>query len=104
MIRQTYIADLKNIPRDTVRIRVAHPSPLAPSKELLKDWKDGKITWIQYKQRYITQIQNNHDALQLLEHIRRQARYKDVYLYCYEKRPPCHRFILVELLKNDATP
>lgn len=99
MIKETYLANLKNIPKDAIRIRVARPSILAPSKLLLNDWKAGRITWEEYYRRYVNQIRNDHDALQMLEHIRRQARTRDVYLYCYEKKPPCHRFILLEMLR-----
>ena len=99
MIKETYLANLKNIPRDAIKIRVARPSPLAPSKELLKDWKLGRIDWEQYTKRYINQIRNDQDALQMMEHIKQQAKTKDVYLYCYEKHFPCHRFILLRMLQ-----
>lgn len=101
MIKETYLSNLKNIPRDAITVKVSRPSILAPSKELLNDWKAGRISWDRYRQRYINQIENNHDALQMLEHIRWQARTKDVYIYCYERFPEhCHRSILLEMLKE----
>jgi hypothetical protein len=33
---------------DEVKIRVARPSVLCPSKELLQDFKSGKIDWAGY--------------------------------------------------------
>jgi hypothetical protein len=42
MLKEGYIGKWKKYPKDEVKVRVARPSVLAPSKELLKDWKEGK--------------------------------------------------------------
>ncbi|GAI92848.1 unnamed protein product [marine sediment metagenome] len=52
MLKETYLANLKNVPDRAIKVRVARPAILSPSKELLKDWKDGKIDWGQYETRY----------------------------------------------------
>ncbi|GAJ13712.1 unnamed protein product, partial [marine sediment metagenome] len=72
-----------------------------PSKELLKDWKGGKITWSEYETRYKAEIMSNEKAIEKIKLLKELSEYKDVYLYCYEKNPPCHRFILLELIREE---
>jgi len=43
MLKEGYIAKWKKYPKDEVKIRFARPSVLAPSNELLKDFKEGRI-------------------------------------------------------------
>ena len=41
---------------------------LAPSRDLWKSYiKDKKIEWPEYKRRYIDEIKNNHQSIQLLQ-------------------------------------
>jgi len=98
MLKETYLANLATIPIEAERVRVARPSILAPSKSLLADWKAWKITWSEYEIRYKRQILSDPEALKYMRVIKELATKVDVYLYCYEKRPPCHRFILIELI------
>jgi len=101
MLKETYLANLKNVPAGAVKVWVARPAILSPSKELLKDWKGGKITWSEYETRYKAQILADPKAVSTLKRIKELSEYKDVYLYCYEKNPPCHRFILFELIREE---
>lgn len=100
MLHETYLANLKNIPKNAMRIRVARPSILAPSKKLLDDWKGSKIDWKQYEHRYRLEIASNNEAINMLFMIKGWAELRDVYIYCYEKNPPCHRFIIMEIIKE----
>jgi len=100
MLKETYLANLKNVPAGAVKVRVARPAILSHSKELLKDWKEGKITWNEYKTRYKAEILSNEKAIEKIKLLKELSEYKDVYLYCYEKNPPCHRFILLELIRD----
>jgi uncharacterized protein YeaO (DUF488 family) len=93
-----YIANWKNYPDDEIKIRVARPSVLAPSKELLDDYKSGKIRWDEYERRFRKEMNRNPKALKKLIEISELARDRNVRLMCYEKKPPCHRFILIEIL------
>jgi len=43
MLKEGYIGRWKKYPKNEVKVRVARPSVLAPSKELLKDFKEGKV-------------------------------------------------------------
>jgi len=100
MIYETYLANLKNLPAGALKMRVARPSRLGPSKELLHDWKDGKITWDEYTVRYVNEISSNSAAIIDIMTIVAFAKRKDVFIYCYEKNPPCHRFILLDIIKK----
>ena len=102
MLKETYLANLKNVPAEAVKIRVARPAILSPSKELLNDWKGGKITWNEYETRYKAEILSSQEAVETIKLIKELSEHKDVYLYCYEKNPPCHRFILLELIREGA--
>ena len=102
-IKESYIANWKNIPDDgtTYKIRVARPSILSPSKELLNEIKTNKIDWKEYEKRFREQILNNKIAMDELKHLKTISKFKDVYLFCYEKNYPCHRFILIDIIKNN---
>ncbi|MBA7683492.1 hypothetical protein ES703_91861 [subsurface metagenome] len=100
MLKETYLANLARIPTEAKRIMVARPSILAPSKSLLADWKTKKITWSEYEVRYKRQILSNPEAVKYMRAIKELANKVDVYLYCYEKKPPCHRFILIDLIQG----
>lgn len=100
MLKETYLANLKNLPTDAIKVRVAKPSILAPSNQLLKDWKENQITWEQYETRYLIELLTNPKAIARLAYIKELAKTNDVYLFCYEKSPPCHRFILLKVLNG----
>jgi len=101
-IKESYIANWKNIPDDgtTYKVRVARPSILSPSKELLDDYKKGIIDWIEYEKRFRKEIINNPKAMNELSILKTISKFKDVYLICYEKKYPCHRFILMGIIKE----
>ncbi len=100
MILEGYIANWKNYPKDEIKIRVAIPSVLSPNKELLKDYKEGKINWKTYEERFKKEIEKNPKAIKKLREIKKLSETKNVRLICYEKHYPCHRFILIDLIKE----
>jgi uncharacterized protein YeaO (DUF488 family) len=105
MLYSTYLSNLKNLPQGVVRVRVCRPCILSPSKELLKQYKTGEITWEQYVEQYKLELISNRSAYPFLETIAGWAKSRDVYLYCYEKDPShCHRSILLEILKGMGAP
>ena len=101
-IKESYIANWKNIPNDgtTYKVRVARPSILSPSKELLEDYKKGLIDWLEYEKRFRKEILNNPKAMNELSILKTISNFKDVYLICYEKEYPCHRFILMDIIND----
>jgi uncharacterized protein YeaO (DUF488 family) len=67
---------------------------LGTSKELIRAWKSGKLTWPQFKKRYLAELRD--DSKQpLLRQLAQQARIKKITLLCGCREPDrCHRTIL----------
>ena len=95
-----YIAQWKNYPKDEIKVRVARPSILAPSKELFNEMKEGLITLASFEERFTKQIRENPEAMMALRHYAAISKTQDVRLICYEKNPPCHRFILMDMIQS----
>jgi uncharacterized protein YeaO (DUF488 family) len=100
MIKESYISIWNKLPTDAIKVRVARPSILSPSKELLYDYKEGKINWREFEVRSRKEILSNPKAVAELNRLKELSKEKDVYLICYEKNYPCHRFILIDLIKE----
>ncbi|MBN2600100.1 MAG: DUF488 domain-containing protein [Candidatus Thermoplasmatota archaeon] len=100
MLKESYISMWNTLSPDAVKIRVARPSVLSASKELLTDYKTGRITWQEFETRFRKEITTNSKALAELKRLKALSQQKDVYLICYEKNPPCHRFILLDLIRE----
>ena len=75
---------------------------LAPSKELLQDWKNNSVTWQEYELRYFKEMENKQEFIQELADL---AASGTITLLCFEKEdnPHCHRHLLKNLLKNMIT-
>lgn len=74
-----------------------------PSGMLLKDWKDGTITWKEYTERYKEQVTPHLDEIkQQLQDIYYANGGKKIILLCWEKNI-CHRFILGKLLNMNVS-
>jgi uncharacterized protein YeaO (DUF488 family) len=100
MIKESYISMWKKLPEDTIKVRVARPSVLSASKELLSDYKQGRIAWQEFEGRFRKEIISNPKAVAELKRLKALSQDKDVYLICYEKNYPCHRFILIDLINE----
>jgi len=100
MIKESYISMWNKLPPDAVKVRVARPSVLSPSIELFHDYKQGRITWQEFEVRFRKEIVSNPKAVAELKRLKELSQEKDVYLICYEKSYPCHRFILMDLIKE----
>ena len=99
MIKEGYIANWHKYPKNEIKIRVARPSILAPSKKLWNDYKQGKITWYVFENCFLEEILNNPKALLKLREIAEISKTQDVRLMCYEKSYPCHRFLLMDIIE-----
>jgi uncharacterized protein YeaO (DUF488 family) len=100
MIKESYISMWNKLPSDAIKVRVARPSVLSPSKGLLYDYKEGRINWQEFENRFRKEIIHNPKAIAELTRLKELSQEKDVYLICYEKNYPCHRFILMDLIKE----
>jgi uncharacterized protein YeaO (DUF488 family) len=72
---------------------------LAPSKELLKDWKKHTITWQEYTVRYHKEMRDQQAAI---KDSADRARNGTITLLCFEREdePYCHRHLLKELIEK----
>jgi len=69
---------------------------LGTSKELIKDWKAGKVTWRQFKKRYVADLKDPNKQ-QLIRQLAQQARTRKITLLCgCRDSSSCHRIILKE--------
>ena len=100
MIKESYISMWNKLPTDAIKVRVARPSVLSASKELITDYKGGRINWQVFEVRFRKEILSNPKAVTELNRLKELSQTKDVYLICYEKNYPCHRFILIDLINN----
>lgn len=77
---------------------------LAPSWNLLNDWKEGLITWKEYEERYKAEMMLPTRAQAIRESLRTNMIAHDnkpMILLCYEKTQ-CHRFILGRYIQAEG--
>ena len=87
-------------PRGLSRERLSlteHLKDVAPSVELLQDWKDGNISWDEYKERYHQEMAQQYETISKLA---KMASDKTITLLCFEREdnPHCHRHLLKKLI------
>lgn len=101
MLKESYLAVVKKLPKKSVKIVVTRTagSILSPSWELLNEYKNGKIGWDEYTERF-KQEMNNDRCIAEMRKIKWTAKSKDIYLICYEKSGNCHRFLLIDMINS----
>ncbi len=111
MILEGYFGNFKNYPENEVSIVVSRYYPrflgkglrfqpeLAPSKELLADYKTGELSWEDYEERFREEMKNENSK-QAIDYLAWASQYDTYRLLCYEEKPPCHRFILIDLINQ----
>ena len=90
---------------------------LAPSEELLNDYHESLKKYgsknykknlegrkkafeeVNYKKRFYKEMKEPK-ANEKMKEIKEMAKEKDVYLVCYEKEYPCHRFLLMDMING----
>jgi len=100
MIYESYIAKIGRIPRHErflVNRNRGHDE-LSPSKSLLTEYKSSKMSWDQFRLRFLSEL--TVESWRTLRALVERSRKEDVCLICYERDFPCHRFILLELLMS----
>lgn len=76
---------------------------LAPSKPLWQDFVvDEKITWNQYRKRFISEIKNNPKAIQTMKILKKSGHYDVVTLlyHCRDEKY-CHRSIIKQMIEDE---
>ncbi len=117
MLKESYVAKLKTLPNDAVKVEVGYPSIFAPSEALLSDFNElkwelmkggmseseaRKRAWEQsnFDKRYRRKIISDPELVHKLKEIKKLSEEKDVYLYCFCGETLCHRFILMDIIRR----
>jgi len=76
-----------------------HMEELAPSTELLRDWKARSISWGEYKRRYHQEMSVRQ---QRIKELAKRANRGTITLLCFEREENlcCHRHLLKVLVEN----
>lgn len=100
----SYFANVKNLPNPEQAISIARYAPpfwhgknllcLAPTTDLLQDYREGKITWGEYSGRFLLQLRRV-DPYSVIDMV------KGSVLLCWEKDfTTCHRTLVLEWLAD----
>ena len=114
MITEGYFGNLKNYPKTDWLIcisrrwpwfvkknKMSHLQSLAPSQDLLDDYKTGALDWEIYEKRYRAEIESREQARKDIAWIGiKDCQGETIRLMCWEKTPPCHRFILLDIIQS----
>lgn len=114
-IYTSYFANWRNFPEGSIKIAVTRYLPeywgdglslpqLAPSEELLRQYKNKQIDEFVFKVKYLSELD---DRLLTPQYVRdiliSAANGRDIILCCYEKPDDfCHRHILAKWLGDDV--
>lgn len=76
-----------------------HLKDVAPSIELLRDWKTDDISWAEYEERYYQEMSQQREKI---EQLVKKASCKTITLLCFEREdnPHCHRHLLKSLIEK----
>jgi uncharacterized protein YeaO (DUF488 family) len=73
---------------------------LAPSKKLIRDWKEQRILWEEYSLHYHEEMLGQQEAIRDLA---KRAKHDTITLLCFEgeDNPCCHRHLLKRLIESE---
>lgn len=109
----SYFANIKNLPNKYILISIARYLPkwlinnsdiytypiLAPSEQLLRDYKNRLIDIPVYIERYQTEVLDKLDPIQVVTDFKQFG--DDIALLCYETPVQfCHRFLISKWLNT----
>lgn len=94
-------ADLKYFLKELCEIDYSHNINLAPTKEILDDYKKNKITWLQYEERFNALLDYRNISNDLSNYLTESG---DFCLLCSESTPEnCHRRLVGEYIYKKFT-
>jgi uncharacterized protein YeaO (DUF488 family) len=102
MLKESYLANMRNLPKDSVKIVVTRSAGhmLSPSWALLNDYKSGKIDWAGYVKTF-TREMDNPACVAIMREIKKLAKENDVFLICFEAPGKnCHRYLLIDMINK----
>lgn len=74
---------------------------LGPLPDLLEGLQSRRLSWLQFEDAYRAQLETHpasKEALAQLQELERSG--GRVTLFCHERQPPCHRFLLLDWLTH----
>jgi len=75
---------------------------LAPSRDLLKDYKLGEIEWSEFEHKFQQEVDSSYESIEMIYTLADLAKNESVTLLCYEKSgTPCHRYLIENLIRNE---
>ena len=104
VLKETYIANAENVDgvlfqvtrSDRALVKGAYYVPeLSPTFDLLNAYQYKSLSWEDFTEEFREQILNDDKAMNILKEIFEISKVADAYLICYEKKYPCHRFLLI---------
>ncbi len=91
--------DLKYFLKAIGNIDYIYRPDFAPTKELLKEWRDGTISWEQYEEQYMSIQEKRGTYKNFLADF---EKYEKICILCSEATPEhCHRRLLAEKLEKE---
>ncbi len=101
---ESYLGNAGNLRKsnpgaELINVTASAGSKLAPSWKTLNVYKAKEITWDQYIERFVREMNNPVSRDEMLR-IGNLAKTKDVYLLCFERKGNCHRFLLVDMIRD----
>ncbi len=91
--------DLIYFLKEICKIGYAHKIELAPTKEILNDYKNKKISWTEYEERFNQLLGQRNIVGNLSKYFSQDL--GTICLLCSEPTPDkCHRRLVAEYLKN----
>ena len=74
---------------------------LAPSKQLLKEYKAKKKTWEEFAKSFQSELKDQKESIDALKELKTKSKSGNITLLCYEKDDkPCHRHLLKRLIED----
>lgn len=113
-IYTSYFANWRNFPAEAFAVGITRFKPsywqeinleiLAPSENLLRDYRNKNIDDYMFKMRYLSELRERGLTPEIVrEGLYNYSKGFDVVLCCYEKpKDFCHRHILAEWLGEDV--
>lgn len=88
--------DLKYFAKEIANISYEHNIDFAPTKELLKEYRDKKITWQEYEVEYLNLL----DLRKIKSKIEIEKLHKNCLLCSEHTAEKCHRRLLAEYFQH----
>ncbi|OEH86866.1 hypothetical protein BHU72_00965 [Desulfuribacillus stibiiarsenatis] len=90
--------DLKYFLKEICNIDYTHNIDLAPTKEILDNYKTKKIIWSEYVDQFTDLLENRYMAEYISKNI---SEFENACLLCSELKPDkCHRSLVAEYIKK----